>query len=128
MFDAVLKKYPQFMPAKRVLALLYANDPEREKTAYEYALAVREVFSNDPALAKALGKLNHNRKDYRAAIRFCQEALRAYPTDAEALYFLGHSHALLKEKVPAKEALQKALASGLKEPLAAEARKVLLTL
>jgi tetratricopeptide (TPR) repeat protein len=124
-FETVLARYPQFIPAQRELAILYAADPAKEKTAYDMAMKARNSFPQDPALAKALGRLTFARKDYRSAVRYLSDALAAMPSDAEVLYYIGSSHLQLKDKAQAKSALQKAVAAGLKEPLLADAKKML---
>jgi tetratricopeptide (TPR) repeat protein len=127
-FEKILARFPQFPPAQRALAILYSTDPAQEKKAFDLAMKARVTMPEDPALARTLGKIYHNRKDSLSAVRFLQDCLRNAPSDAEALYYLGGSYAQLKDKVKAKDALQKSLAAGLKAPLDAEAKRLLGTL
>lgn len=127
-FEKILARFPQFPPAQRALAILYATDPAQEKKAFDLAMKARVSMPDDPALARTLGRIYHQRKDYLSAVRFLQDCLRNAPSDAEALYFLGSSYLQLKDKTRAKDALQKSLAAGLKAPLDAEAKRLLGTL
>jgi Flp pilus assembly protein TadD len=127
-FEKVMSRFPQFAPAQRALAILYSTDPARERQAFDLAIKARTTLPQDPALAKTLGKLYHNRKDFQNAVRLLQEALTSAPSDPEALYYLGASYVQLKDKARGKDALQKALAAGLKDPLAKEANRILATL
>jgi hypothetical protein len=47
------------------------------------------------------------------------------PLDAKSLYYLGMSHLRANEKQQSREALQEALAAGLPEPLASDAKNAL---
>jgi Flp pilus assembly protein TadD len=127
-FEKVISRFPQFCPAQRTLAILYSTDPAREKQAFDLATKARSAMPQDPVLAKTLGQLCHNRKDFQNAVRLLQETVANAPSDADALYYLGSSYHQLKDKVRAKDALQKALAAGLKEPLAKEANRIVGTL
>lgn len=124
-FEKVLTRFPQFSPAQRVLAIIYSNDPAREKNALDLALKARESMPNDAVLAKTLGKIYHNRKEYQRALLPLQDCLRGTPSDAEALYYLGSSYFQLKDKAKAKTALQQALDAKLSGKLAEEAKRLL---
>jgi Tfp pilus assembly protein PilF len=54
-----------------------------------------------------------------------QESARTTPLDANGLYYLGMSYLEAKQKPQAREALERALAAGLQEPLASEAKRSL---
>jgi hypothetical protein len=47
------------------------------------------------------------------------------PLDAKGSYYLGASQLQLNEKPQATEALERALATGLQEPFASDARRLL---
>ena len=124
-FEKVLGQFPKLALAQKQLAALYAQQPGKEERAYELATSARGVLRDDAGLAKTLGKLTYGRKDYRYAATLFEEALRNSPQDAESLYLLGMSHYQLKAVTASKAALQKALASGLGEPSASEAKRLL---
>ena len=124
-FEKVLARFPKLAPAQKYLAALYAQTPGKEAKAYELATSARAVLRNDPGLAKTLGRLSYGRKEYRYAVTLLEEGLRGGPQDAPSLFLLGMSHYQLKDAAAGAAALQKALAAGLAEPSAAEARRVL---
>lgn len=125
-FEKALNIFPNFSPAKKQLASLYAGIPGKEDKAFELAMSVRAALPGDVDMAKTLGKLSHGRKDYRYAVTLLQEALRGNPNDAESSYFLGVSFYRLNDIQAANAALRKALAGGLAEPMASEARSLII--
>lgn len=124
-FEKALARFPKLAQAQRNLAALYAATPGKEARAFELATTARTVLRNDPSLAKTLGRLSYGRKDYRYAVTLLEEGLRSGTPDAASLFMLGMSHYQLKDSAASAAALQKALAAGLPEPSAAEARRVL---
>jgi tetratricopeptide (TPR) repeat protein len=124
-FEKVLSRFAQFTPAQRALAILYAPDPNQDKRAFDLATKAWAAAPNDPALARALGRLYHNRKEYPDAVRTFEQAALTLPADAESFYFLGNSYLQLKDWAKAKDALQKSVDAGLPEPLNEEARRLL---
>lgn len=123
--ENLLTRFPKLALAQKQLAALYSQQPGKEERAYELARSAREALRNDASLARTLGKLSYARKDYRYAATLLEEGLKNSPQDAESLYFLGMSHYHLKAVVASRAALQKALASGLGEPAASEAKRLL---
>ncbi len=124
-FEKVLARFPKQAQAQRNLAALYAATPGNEARAFELATSARAVLGNDASLARTLGRLSYGRKDYRYAVTLLEEGLRGGAPDAASLFLLGMSHYQLKDSAAGAAALQKALAAGLPEPSAAEARRVL---
>lgn len=124
-FEKALARFPKLAQAQRNLAVLYSAAPGKEGRAFELATSARAVLRNDAELATALGRLSYGRKDYRYAVTLLEEGLRGGPQDAASLFALGMSHHQLKDTAAAATALQKALAAGLTEPSAAEARRIL---
>jgi len=54
-YEGVLKHYPDFAPAQKQLAILYAKDPKNDATAYPLAVKAHAAFPADPEVAKAMG-------------------------------------------------------------------------
>jgi tetratricopeptide (TPR) repeat protein len=121
----VLERYPDFAPAQKALARIYADDPTRTGQAYDLAMKARKILSDDPELAGTLGQLGYMRKEYARAIQLFQESERKRPLDANGSFYLGMSYVQAKQKAKAQETLERALAAGLKEPSAAEAKQTL---
>ena len=124
-YEAALARYPQFVEARRALAILLADRVGDIEKANEYASKAREVLPNDPGLMKLVGKLAYKRGDFRYAIQLCKDGLRLQAADPELQFYLGMSQFQSKLPNDAKMALQQALKLELKEPEAKEARDTL---
>jgi tetratricopeptide (TPR) repeat protein len=124
-YTAILKVYPHFAPAQKRLAALYLDDPTALDTAYEFAVKARQALPDDPELARTLGEISYQRKDYSRALQLLRESARATPLDAKGSYYLGAVQLQLKQKPQATEALERALSAGLQEPFASDARRLL---
>lgn len=124
-FEKALGRFPKLAQAQKQLAILYAQTPGKEARAFELASSARSVLRNDTDLAKTLGRLSYDRKEYRYAATLLEEGLRTGPQDAASLFTLGMCQYELKNSPACVTALQKALSSGLTAPAATEARRVL---
>jgi tetratricopeptide (TPR) repeat protein len=127
-YQQVLARFPDFVPAQKNLAQLYAGDPAHAEEALDLANKTRKALPADPEVACLLGQLNYQKKDYRRAIQFLQESARQKPLDATGLYYLGSSQIAADQKPAGRQSLEKALAAGLKEPLEKDARRALASL
>ena len=124
-YNEVLQRFPDFAPAQKYLAILYLENPATLDKAYEFAVKARKTLPSDPELTRTLGEISYQRKEYPRAVQLLQESARTTPLDAKGLYYLGASQLQTKQKPQAKEALERALAAGLQEPLASEAKRLL---
>ena len=125
LYSACLRRFPDFVPAQKRLASLYAGDPEKRNQAYDLAMKARKASPDDPELAQILAELSYQRKQYAYALQLLKESANKGPLNAESLYYLGMSHWQVKEQAPSEDALQRALAAGLREPLSTNAKRVL---
>lgn len=121
----VLSRFPDFAPAQKRLAALYLDEVDRLAEASDLARKARTAFPNDPETAKVLAEVACKKKEFAYAIQLFQESDAKAPLDARALYYLGISHLQVKRKAEGRKALDRALAVGLKEPLATAARRAL---
>ena len=124
-YTAVLKVYPEFAPAQKRLANLYLDDPTALDAAYDFAMKARKALPDDPELARTLGEISYQKKDYSRALQLLQESARVTPLDAKGSYYLGASQLQLNQKTQGTEALERALTAGLQEPFASEAKRLL---
>ncbi len=124
-YRQVLERFPDFAPAQKRLALIYADDPAHSAEALDLASKARKALPDDPEVAQLLGQLNYQKKDYIRAIQLLQESAHNKPLDAIGLYYLGASQLAANEKPAGRKTLDQALAHGLKDPLAAEAKRAL---
>jgi len=58
-------------------------------------------------------------------VQLLQESARQQPLDANSLFYLGMSQLQARQTAEARGALNQALAGGLEEPLATEAKRAL---
>ena len=119
----VLRQYPDFAPAQKRLAAIYADNPDDLAKAYDLAMKARKTLSDDPELARTLAELNFKRKEFAYAIQLFQQSAASQPLPPKDLYYLGMAQLQTKQDPKGREALERALAAGLQDPLAQEARQ-----
>ena len=124
-YSNILRRLPDFAPAQKRLASLYAQDPSNVAAAYDLAMKARKTLPDDPDLSQLLGRLSYEKKEYPRAIQLFQESARKRQLDADSLFYLGMSQLQAKQKSEAQGALYQALVAGLQEPLAGEAKRAL---
>lgn len=124
-FEGILQQYPQFFPANKYLASLYALPDGDLQKAYDFAVKARASFPNDPEVAKTLGIQTYKKNDFARAAQLLKEASLKLTQDAEVFFYLGMAQNNLKQTADAKTSLNKAISLGLDPRLAAEAKAVL---
>jgi tetratricopeptide (TPR) repeat protein len=124
-YQKALGRYPDFMPAKRRIAILGAKQPGNDKQAYEYANQAREAYPNDTEVEEALGIIVYRQGDYTRSAKYLQECLTKKSGDPQLLYYLGMAEFKLHDRVGSKKNLLQAIDLKLPENLAGEARKAL---
>jgi tetratricopeptide (TPR) repeat protein len=124
-YNRILEQWPEFAPAQKRLAAMYAQDPSTVAAAYDLATKARKALPNDPELAELLGRLSYDKKEYPRAIQLFQESARKRPLDADSLFYLGMSQLQTRQKAEAQGILNQALVAGLRDPMAAEAKRAL---
>src|SRR5205085_6656128 len=124
-YTRILQRWPDFAPAQKRLAAIYAQDSANTDIAYELANKARRSLPNDSALARTIGVLSYRRKDYGRAIQFLRESDATKPLDAQSVFYLGMAQLQAGSKVEAKRALQRAVNAGLSGEEAQEARQVI---
>ena len=124
-YSEVLSRFPDFVPAQKRLASLYAEDPEKRDQAYNLVIKARKALPDDPELAQILAELSYQRKEFAYAVQLLKGSSEKKPLDAKLLFYLGMSHFKVNHKLQSREALRQALAAGLPDPLASEAKSVL---
>ena len=124
-YSNILRRLPDFAPAQKRLATLYAQDSSTVAAAYDMATKARKTLPEDPELSELLGRLSYEKKEYPRAIQLLQESARKRPLDADSLFCLGMSQLQTRQKAEAQGILNQALVSGLRDPQAAEAKRAL---
>jgi len=125
MYSNILRRLPDFAPAQKRLAKLYAQDPSTVAAAYDLATKARKTLPDDPELAELLGRLSYEKKEYPRAVQLLQESARKQALDADSLFYLGMSQLQARQKSEAQGVLNQALVAGLREPFATEAKRAL---
>lgn len=123
--EKITAKFADFAPAERELAILYAKDSSKAKTAYAYAVKAREDYPSDPALAKATGIILFQQGEFSRAASTLKECSIKANTDPEIFYYLGAAQLQLKQNIAGKTSLQQALTLKLSGPLADSAKQLL---
>jgi uncharacterized protein HemY len=124
-YNDILRRLPDFAPAQKRLAMLYAQDPSNIAAAYDLATKARKTLPDDPELAELLGRLSYERKEYPRAIQLLQESARKKALGADSLFYLGMSQLQARQRTEARGVLSQALTDGLQEPFATEAKRAL---
>jgi TolA-binding protein len=122
-YSDILRRWPDFAPAQKRLAALYAQDTSTVAAAYDLATKARKTFPDDPELAELLGRLSYEKKEYPRAIQLLQESGRKKSLGADSLFYLGMSQLQARQKTEARGVLNQALTDGLQEPFATEAKR-----
>ncbi len=123
-YEKALAKFPDFIPAKKSLALLAAAADAQEPQAYELAIQAREALPNDPEIAQALGILTYRKGDFNRAASLLKESISRLGEDARRAFYLGLAQNKLMDK-SARATLQRSLALGLKDEAAVEANRLI---
>jgi Flp pilus assembly protein TadD len=124
-YEDVLKHYPDFAPAQKLLAILYAKDTKNDAKAYPLAVKARQAFPTDPEVAGTLGMIVYRQGDYPRASSLLAESIRQKNRDAELMYYLGMAQYHLKQGAESKASLQQALNLNLSGTQAVEAKRIL---
>jgi tetratricopeptide (TPR) repeat protein len=124
-YSNILRRLPDFAPAQKRLAMLYAQDPSTVAAAYDLATKARKTLSDDPELAELLGRLSYEKREYPRAVQLLQESARKQALGADSLFYLGMSQLQARQKSEAQGVLNQALVAGLREPFATEAKRAL---
>jgi tetratricopeptide (TPR) repeat protein len=108
--EKALAHYPDFTPAQKQLARLYAADPAKLDRAYTLAAKAHDALPDDPEAAKILGVILVQRGDYSHAVNLLQQSAQKLNADPEVFYNLGTAQFHLKNRAESKASLQQALA------------------
>ncbi|HVM59651.1 MAG TPA: tetratricopeptide repeat protein [Verrucomicrobiae bacterium] len=125
-YEKALSVYPEFGPAKRRLAIIYAAEaPMENPKALPMAAQAREIYPNDPEVAKALGIAVYRRGDFVRSAALLKESAAKLTSDATVMYYLGMAQLRNNELAESKRSLQRALDLNLDGELKAGAKQAL---
>ncbi len=123
-YEKILAAFPDFNPAARQLAQIYARDPAKTDRAYTFALQAHNAYPDDPAVAKTLGIILIQQGDFNRAVNLLTESV-SEKSDAETYFYLGTAQYKLNSRAESKAALQQALSLNLSGNEATAARQML---
>jgi tetratricopeptide (TPR) repeat protein len=124
-FERVLGIDPEFAPATRHLAVLYAERLGEDRKALELGARAPSLFAEDADLAKLLGLAAMRLKDFSRAADFLGQAADHHSQDPTLYYQLGLAYRSLNQKERSKENLEKALALKLDAASSQNAKRLL---
>jgi len=124
-YEKVLERYPDFVPAKRELILLYAKNPANDEKTLALGAKAREAFPDDAKLMKALGIASYRQEKYSRSAELLQNCADSTTGDSEVYYFLGMAQYHTKRLLASKQSLWTALQLGLSGDEQADAKKTL---
>ena len=122
-YARVLQTYPDFAPAQKRLAAIYAEKPEDLVKAHELATKARRSLPDDADLARTLGEINFQRKDFAGAVQMFQQSARKAPLPPKQLYHLGVAQLETRREADGRQTIERAITEGLEGPLAEEAKR-----
>ncbi len=124
-YERILEKFPDFAVGQKYLAEVYLAEGSNVSKAYDLAMKARKALPDDAEVANTLAEISFQRKEYPRALELLQESARKQTLDAKHLYYLGVCSFQTKHSLEARQALDQALANGLQDPFASDARRVL---
>ncbi len=124
-YKKVIELSPNFWPAHRRLAFLYAERLKDDKSALPHATKARQASPDDAVTAHVLGKIAFRRNEFPSALRYFQESATGTLTTGEPHYLVGLTCLRLSRTNDSKAALTKALEMPLPPDIAREAKRLL---
>src|SRR5204863_4435621 len=108
-YTSILRRSPDFAPAQKRLAKLYAQEPSTTAAAYDLAIKARKALPDDGELAELLGRLSYEKKEYPRAVQLLHETALKKALDANSLFYLGMSQFQARQSTEARGVLNEAL-------------------
>jgi Flp pilus assembly protein TadD len=125
-YEKVLDRYPDFAPAKRRLAVLYAAQPAGDNgKAYAVASKAYQAYPDDADVSRALGIILYRQGEFAKSSQRLKDITAKKTGDAQAMYYLGMDQYQLKQTAESKKNLQRAMELKLPNDQASEAQRVL---
>jgi tetratricopeptide (TPR) repeat protein len=124
-YAKVLDRYPDFTPAQKNLAALYANNPATLSKASDLATKAHKQLPDDLDLTRILAEISYKKKDFAYALQLLKKTAAKKPLDNMGLFYFGMASLQEKQKAQGRDALERALNAGLPEPFSAEAKRAI---
>ena len=124
-FEQAEKLNPNLVSTITKLAQLNAGPLQNKEKALAYAKKARQFAPADPQVAAILGKVAYQTGNFSWAYSLLQEAIRQRANDPSLLRDLAWAAYSMGKVNEARDAMQKAVASGSNSAAAADAKKFL---
>ena len=124
-YDNILRRWPELRSRRNAWLRCTLKTLLCSLRGTDLAAKARKTLPDDLGLTELLGQLSYEKKEYPRAVQLLQESARQRPLDANSLFYLGMSQLQARQTSEARGALNQALAGGLQEPLATEAKRAL---
>lgn len=121
----ILALQPRFDPARVRLAAVYMEDPAKLDQALSLASEARSRMTGDEELTRIVAVINYRKGDFKSASRLLAELSTKRPLVPGELLVFGLSLANSDQPEKSRQTLDQALAAGLSDPEAAQAKAVL---
>jgi Flp pilus assembly protein TadD len=124
-YEKLVGRYPLLSPAVRRLVLLSADVTTDDQKVYDLAQKAREMYPDDPDVARVAGMAAYRRRDYSRAAQLLKESVTRGQANADAHFQLGMACMELKRVPEARENLNKALTLNPNGKFATQAKEAL---
>ena len=124
-YQKVLARFPDCAMAEKRLAALYLRQPDTLEKAADLAIRARRAQPDDIDVMRTEARISYQRKDYARALELLDQSASKQALTPDDLYYKGICALQTNDAPHAREALTQALAGGLPDPLAAEAKRAL---
>jgi tetratricopeptide (TPR) repeat protein len=124
-YEKVLLLNSRFAPAANNLAYLYAEHGGDKNRALALAELAKEVAPEEPHISDTLGWILYRRGVYQRALALLKDSANKLPNNVEVQYHLGMTYAKLGDRINARKALARAVASGVAFAGKDEAKRLL---
>lgn len=124
-YERVLTLDPKYAAAANNLAQIYVDRNENLDAALQLAQTAKAGLPNSHEVSDTLGWIYYKKGVGPSAVSFLKQAVAADPMNPVYHYHLGAAYALNKDKINARQSLQKALQLQPTFPGADDARKIL---
>ncbi len=120
--EKILAQHPDFVPARRDLAVLLVEQGGDDRRALEVGGPVRDQLRQDAVLGKSLGVAAYRTGDFKRASALLDAVKGNFASDALLHFYLGMSQKAAGQAAPARRSLEKAIELGLQSPQLEQAK------
>jgi tetratricopeptide (TPR) repeat protein len=124
-YEALLGKYPDFVPAQKELSQIFSLSGNNLDKARSLAEKASQLLPGDAELERILGTIEYQQGNFPAAVRLLRRSNSTSPLSAQGLYYLGMGSLKVRQQKEGLDVLKRALDAGLSAPLKQQAEETL---